>query len=72
MFWVSLQAIFSNFTCILLCCAILLLSYTQEHFRLVEGISLESANNFFNKAAQKVIKDAIKHARLVSSALYYS
>jgi hypothetical protein len=72
MFWVSLQATFSNFTCILLCCAILLLSCTQEHFRLAEGISLESANNFFDKAVKKVIKDAIKHACLVSSALYYS
>jgi hypothetical protein len=44
----------------------------QDHFRLVEGISLETANIVFNKAPQKVIKDAIKHTRLVSTALYYS
>jgi hypothetical protein len=30
------------------------------------------ANIFFGKAAQKVIKDTIKHARLLSTALYYS
>jgi hypothetical protein len=39
---------------------------------LVEAISLEVANIVFNKVAQKVIKDAVKHARLVSTALYYS
>jgi hypothetical protein len=44
----------------------------QEHFRLAESVSLESANIVFDKAAQKVIKDAIKHARLVFTALYYS
>ena len=44
----------------------------QKLFCLVEGISLESANIVFDKAAQKVIKDAIKHARLVFTALYYS
>jgi hypothetical protein len=44
----------------------------QEHFRLAEGVSLESANIVFDKEARKVIKDAIKHARLVSTTLYYS
>jgi hypothetical protein len=72
MFWVSLLAIFSNFTCFLLCCTILILCCTQEHFCLVEGISMEMANIVFNKAARKVIKDAVKHACLVSTALYYS
>jgi hypothetical protein len=38
----------------------------------VEDISLEVANIVFDKAAQKVIKDAIKHSFLVSTALYYS
>jgi hypothetical protein len=38
---------------------------------LVEGVSLESANIVFDKAVQKVIKDIIKHARLVSTALYF-
>jgi hypothetical protein len=71
-FWVSLLAIFSNFNCFLLCCAILILSYTQEHFSLMEDVSIEMANIVFNKATQKVIKDTIKHARLVSTALYYS
>jgi hypothetical protein len=42
-----------------------------EHFRLVEGISLEAANIVFDKAAWKVIKEAVKHVRLVSVALYY-
>jgi hypothetical protein len=31
----------------------------------VEGISIEMASIVFNKAACKVIKDAIKHIRLV-------
>jgi hypothetical protein len=71
-FWASLLAIFSNFTCFLLCCTILILSYTQEHFHLAEGVNLETANIVFDKAAQKVIKDTVKHARLISTALYYS
>jgi hypothetical protein len=69
---VSLLAIFSNFTCFLLCCTILILSYTHEHFHLAEGVSLEEANIAFDKAAQKVIKDAIKRIHLVSTFLYYS
>jgi hypothetical protein len=44
MFLVNLLAIFSNFTCFLLCYTILILSCTQEYFCLVEGISLETAN----------------------------
>jgi hypothetical protein len=72
MFWVSLLAIFSNFTCFLLSCAILILSYTQEHFCLAEGVSLEMANIVFDEVARKVIKDAIKHACLVSTTSYYS
>jgi hypothetical protein len=35
-------------------------------------ISKEMANIVFNKAACKVIKDAVKHAHLVSTALYYA
>jgi hypothetical protein len=61
-----------KFICFLLCCTILILSYTNEHFHLVEGVSLEAANNVFDKLARKVIKDTIKHTRLVSTALYYS
>jgi hypothetical protein len=72
MFCVSLLDIFSNFTCFLLCCTILILSYRQEHFRLVEDVSLESANIVFDKAARKVIKNTVKYARLVSTILYYS
>jgi hypothetical protein len=72
MFWMSILAMFSNFTCFLLCCAILILSCMQEHFRLVEGVSLETANIVFDKVAQKVIKDAVKHVHLVSTVLYYS
>jgi hypothetical protein len=43
-----------------------------RHFRLAKGVSLESANIVFDKAVQKVIKDTVKHALLVSTALYYS
>jgi hypothetical protein len=68
---VSLLAIFSNFNYFLLCCTILILSWTQEHFHLAEGVSEEMANIVFNKAARKVIKGAVKHARHVSTALYY-
>jgi hypothetical protein len=72
MFCVSLLAIFLNFTCFLLCCAILILSCMQEHFCLTEDVSIEMANIVFDKAVQKVIKDTAKHVRLVSNTLYYS
>jgi hypothetical protein len=72
MFWVNLLATFSNFTYFLLCCAILILSYPQEHFCLVYEVSIEMANIIFDKVTRKVIKDAIKHACLVSMASYYS
>jgi hypothetical protein len=72
MFWVSLLVIYLNFTCFFLCYAILILSSTQEHFCLTEAVSLETANIAFDKAARKVIKDVVKHVRLVSTALYYS
>jgi hypothetical protein len=49
MFWVSLLAIFSDFTCFLLFCATLILSYMHEHFSLVEGVSLDSVNIVFDK-----------------------
>jgi hypothetical protein len=55
MLWVSLLATFSNFTCFLLCCAILIISCKQEHFCLAEDISIEMANIVFDKATQKVI-----------------
>jgi hypothetical protein len=32
---------------------------------------MDDANLVFNKAAQKVIKDAFKHARCISVATYY-
>jgi hypothetical protein len=38
----------------------------------MEGVSLDAANIVFDKVAQKVIKDVIKHAHLVSTALYYT
>jgi hypothetical protein len=44
----------------------------QEYFRLAEGVSIEMANIVFDKVAQKVINDTVKHARFVSTALYYS
>jgi hypothetical protein len=33
---------------------------------------LDAANIVFDKAAQKVIKGVIKHARLVSTTIYYT
>jgi hypothetical protein len=50
----------------------LILFYTHEHFHLVEGFSVEMVNIVFDKAAWKLIKDAVNHACLVSNALYYS
>jgi hypothetical protein len=44
----------------------------QEHFRLAEGVSEDVAINVFNKAARKVIKDAVKHTRLVSISVFYT
>jgi hypothetical protein len=35
----------------LFCCTVLILSSTQEHFHLAEGIRIEMANIVFNKAA---------------------
>jgi hypothetical protein len=42
----------------------------EEYFRLVEGISLDAVNIVFGNVTWKVIKDTVKHARLVSTALY--
>jgi hypothetical protein len=39
---------------------------------LAEGLSEDVANIIFNKAAHKVIKDAVKHARLVSISIFYT
>jgi hypothetical protein len=61
-----------NFNCFLLYCAILILSCIHEHFRLVEVISEEMTNIVFNKDTCKVIKDVVKHVRLICTALYYS
>jgi hypothetical protein len=72
MFCVSLLAIFLNFTCFFCCCAILILSCTQNHFRLAKEVSLQTANIVFDNAASKVIKGVIKHAHLVSTVSYYS
>jgi hypothetical protein len=50
MFWVSLLAIFSDFTCFLFCCAISILPCMHAHFRLAEGVSLDAANIVFDEA----------------------
>jgi hypothetical protein len=39
---------------------------------LAEGVSEDVANIVFNKAVRKVIKDTIKHARLVSISMFYT
>jgi hypothetical protein len=44
----------------------------HEYFCLAKCISLDAANIVFVKVARKVIKDAVKHARLVCTALYYT
>jgi hypothetical protein len=50
----------------------LILFCIQEYYRLADGISEDEANLVFNNAAQKVIKDAFKHARCLSIASYYT
>jgi hypothetical protein len=44
----------------------------QKHFCLAEDNSIKMANIVFDKVTPKVIKNTIKHVRLVSTALYYS
>jgi hypothetical protein len=44
----------------------------KEYYRLADDISEDEANLIFNNAAQKVIKDAFKHARCISVASYYT
>jgi hypothetical protein len=41
-------------------------------FCLAEVVSLDAANIIFDKAVQKVIKDAINHVHLVSTTLNYT
>jgi hypothetical protein len=50
----------------------LILFCIQEYYRLADGIREDEANLVFNNAAQKVIKDAFKHARCLSIASYYT
>jgi hypothetical protein len=38
----------------------------------VDGVTKVVASSVFNKAAWKLIKDAFKHALLVSIAIYYT
>jgi magnesium-transporting ATPase (P-type) len=42
----------------------------QEHHRLADSVSEDEANLIFKNAAQKVIKDAFKHARCIYVASY--
>jgi hypothetical protein len=72
MFWVSLLAIFSNFICLLLYCAILILSYTQDHFCLAKGVSMEMANIVFDMVTQKVIKDVALSLLPYTTRRYYT
>jgi hypothetical protein len=44
----------------------------QEHFCLANIVSEVEASLMFNNAAWKLIKDAIKHARCISVATYYT
>jgi hypothetical protein len=37
----------------------------------VDKVSEVEASSMFNNAARKVIKDAVKHARLISIVVYY-
>jgi hypothetical protein len=43
-----------------------------EHFCLLDGVSEAEASSMFNKATRKVMKDAFKHARCISIAIYYT
>jgi hypothetical protein len=44
----------------------------QEHYCLVDRVSEDEANLAFNNVACKVIKDAFKHVRCISVAVYYT
>jgi hypothetical protein len=44
----------------------------QEYYHLANGISMDDTNLIFNNAAQKVIKEAFKHAHFISIASYYT
>jgi hypothetical protein len=45
------------------CCANLIVHFVQELYRLTDGVSEDDTSVVFNNLVQKVIKDAIKHAR---------
>jgi hypothetical protein len=48
------------------------LAFAPSRSPKLEGIIMGMTNIVFDKVAQKVIKHAVKHVRLVSTALYYS
>jgi hypothetical protein len=45
------------------CCVNLIVHFVQELYRLTDGVSEDDTSVVFNNLVQKVIKDAIKHAR---------
>jgi hypothetical protein len=51
------------FICIFFYHANLIVYFVHELYRSVEGVFEDDASLVFNNLAQKVIKDAIKHAR---------
>jgi hypothetical protein len=52
-------------------CANLIVHFVQELYCLHEGVSKDDVSLVFNNSTQKVIKDAIKHARYQSITYYY-
>jgi hypothetical protein len=55
----------------LFCCANLIVHFVHELYRLPEGVSEDNTSLVFNNSAQKVVKDAIKHATYQSVTYYY-
>jgi hypothetical protein len=53
------------------CCANFIVHFVHELYRLPEGVSEDNTSLVFNNSAQKVVKDAIKHARYQSVTYYY-
>jgi hypothetical protein len=49
----------------------LIVYFVHELYRSVEGVFEDDVSLVFNNLAQKVIKDAIKHARYQSITYYY-
>jgi hypothetical protein len=69
MFWVCLVVTFHILIVFLLGHVNLILFCMHDYFHLPDVVSKTEVNLVFNNDAQKVIKDAFKHARCISVAI---